>query len=118
MRLRTEAKRAGLIGFTLTTLVALPACEESNLAACTPTTTDATAAQKVSVQRAGVLEARLTADNAALGGKPLSFDVLEGGNSLYHAEASTGADGRASVDLKRVEVASLTALARADTWRA
>jgi hypothetical protein len=115
MRARTEVKRAGLIGLTLTTLAALPACES---VACTPTTMEATPAVKVSLSRGGVLEARLTTSGAPLPGKAISFDVLDDEEVVYRGEASSDSDGRARDDLKKVDPNALTGLVRADGWRA
>lgn len=115
MRSRTEAKRAGLIGFTLTTLVALPACEEGS---CTPTTMEAAPAVKVSLSRGAVLDARLTSQGAPLPGKTISFAVLDDDDAVYRAEAGSDGDGRARDDLKKVDTNALTGLVRADGWRA
>src|SRR5687767_6753351 len=108
MRARTEAKRAGLIGLTLTTMTVLPACEAGN---CTPTTMEATPAVKVSLARGGVLDGRLTTQGAPLPGKTISFAVLDDDDTVYRGEASSDGDGRARDDLKKVDTNALTGLA-------
>ena len=103
----------------LLVLAAATACTEPT--DCTPTRVVAEDATKVdlrAVTRSATIEARLTAANEPLAGRRLSFEVLDDGASIHEANAATGADGTARVDLKRADPATLVALARADEFRA
>jgi hypothetical protein len=100
----------------------LPACE-GGTTSCIPTDTGAVRADKVDLRtpgRSSTLQAKLLveSDSRPLEGKTLTFDVLDDDATVYSTTASTGADGVAAIDLKRVDVDALTALARADRFRA
>jgi hypothetical protein len=73
---------------------------------------------KVSIQRGGVLEARLTTKESALPDKPVTAWVFDDDESLYREDASTDANGRVVVDLKKLNTGALTGLARGDRWKA
>lgn len=90
-------------------------CDAPN---CIPTTMESRSAVKVSVSRGGVLEARLTAEESALPGKPVTAWVFDDDESLYREDASTDADGRLRIDLKKLNTGALTGLARGDRWEA
>jgi hypothetical protein len=88
---------------------------------CTPTTTDARPASKVNVSvtsRSAVITATLKSADGALASRTLTFDVLDDDAGVYTADASTGSDGTARVDLKRADPDALLAIARADKFRA
>lgn len=94
-------------------------CESS----CEPTTTDAETADKVdltAVGRSSTLGAKLTvsATGQLLSGKTLRFAVFDDDAEVYAENGSTGSDGVARIDLKRVELPALQGLARGDEFRA
>lgn len=100
-------------------LAALPGCYVDG--DCTPTNTAARPADKVNVRAAGssaVVEARLTADGAALDAQRISFEILDDGSTVYETTATTGANGTARADLKRADPQAVVAFARADSFRA
>jgi hypothetical protein len=106
-------------------VVALPALlgmsGDCDSADCTPTTTEATRADKLDLtaaSRSAVLEARLTADDKPLAGKTLRFAVLADGAEVFFETAATGADGKARIDLKQVRLDALQAIVRGDQFRA
>jgi hypothetical protein len=101
--------------------LAAPACESTGT--CTPTTTKATEANKVDLtatSRSSTIEAKLTvkADGKALSGKSLGFAVLDNGAEVYTAEGTTQSSGVARIDLKRIELNALQAVARGDQFTA
>ena len=84
---------------------------------CTPTTIDATPASRVDLgatSRSATLAARLsvTASGEPLPGKSLRFAVTNDGAEVAEFTGSTVADGFARVDLKRIDVPAVNALAR------
>ncbi|HVE94142.1 MAG TPA: hypothetical protein VNB24_04415 [Acidimicrobiales bacterium] len=99
---------------------ALTACAETD---CTPTRSTATEAAKVDLTAASnssVIESHLTVreSNEPIPGRVLRFAVSSDGSELYDTTASTGDDGFARVDLKRVDKDALVAVARGDTFSA
>ena len=110
-----------LLGLLALVVMALGMSGDCESVDCERTTTEAETANKVdlTVGRSSTLAATLRAgDGTGLSGKPLRFAVLDDGAEVYHAEGSTGSDGVARVDLKRVDVGALQGLARADEFRA
>jgi L-ascorbate metabolism protein UlaG (beta-lactamase superfamily) len=94
----------------------LPGCDTT----CIPTATDAHDATRLDlVAPAGsaVLRGSLAADGTELPGRQLVFDVLATGGTVHSGTASTGADGTASLDLKRVDAGAVGALVRGDQLR-
>lgn len=109
-----------LLGVLLLPLL-IAACE--NTATCTPTTTEAEAADKVdltAVGRSSTLGATLTVSGTgqALSGKTLKFSVFDDDAQVYRDEGSTGSDGSTRIDLKKIEPGALQGLARGDEFRA
>jgi len=110
--------------------LALPAAAVASMASlagcyydsdCAPTRVVAQRADKVNLgaaARSAVVTATLTAGGTPLPGRTLTFDVLDDGSSVYDDDARTGADGSASVDLKRADPAAIVAVVRADHVRA
>ncbi len=98
------------------------ACE-GGAVGCTPTTTEAETADKVdltAVGRSSTIGATLkvASSGEAIPGKTLRFAVFDDGAEVYATEGSTGSDGSARVDLKRVDTGALQGLARGDEFRA
>jgi hypothetical protein len=94
----------------------LSGCETT----CIPTATDAQDAAKVDLvapDGSAVLSGSLSADGTVLPGRELTFDVLADGATVHSDTASTGADGTAGLDLKRVDVGALSSVVRADALR-
>lgn len=94
-------------------------CSETG--GCIPTRTAAADGQKVDLgtpDDSGVLLATLTAEGMPVPDRTLRFDVLAGGDTVHDEDSSTGDNGVASLDLKRLDPAALAALARADGFRA
>ena len=107
----------------LAAALALPALSACYVDAsdCTPTTTQATPADKVNVGtlgRSAVLRARLTTGSGPVAGRQLTFEVLDDDASVYTADATTEADGTARIDLKRADPGALLAIVRGDAFRA
>lgn len=94
----------------------LTGCETT----CVPSVTQAQDATKLDLTApagSAVLRATLSAEGTALPGRELTFDVLADAGTVYSDTASTGADGTAGLDLKRLDLGSLTGVVRGDRLR-
>lgn len=90
---------------------------------CTPTTLDAAPASRLDLSatsRSSTLEARLSveASGEPLAGKSLRFAVTDDGAEIADVRGSTVADGVARVDLKRINLPAVEALARGNAFAA